>query len=256
MAQTQNRWIRDMTANGGHGGGMPMPSFPNLEVAYFTDPAALAAVLPPPLTPPDEPRVHARITEIKLEFGDFKYHERVGYFAVDAKYEGEAGEYPLLIPIDLESALSISREKFGEPKKLAEIDLERDGDHVEGRITRNGVTFIEIIGDVAEKLPTPEPIPAHQWWFKFLPAVSGDGFDAGPLLVRVDQVRTHESVERVDGKLVLRELSTDPVVDLPIVETESIRWSVRKSTHEPKLVGPVDGDAFLPYAYSRYDGAR
>jgi acetoacetate decarboxylase len=253
--QRQNRWVRDVAAGGGHG-SIPMPSFPNLEVAYLTEPDALAAVLPPPLSPPDEPRVHARITEIKLELGDFTYHERVGYFAVEAKYEGELGEYPLLIPIDLESALSISREKFGEPKKLAEIDLERDGDHVEGRITRKGVTFIEIIGDVAESLPTPTPTPARQWWFKFLPAVSGDGFDAGPFLVRVDQVRTPESVERVDGKLVLRELASDPVVDLPIVETESIRWSVRKSTHEPKLVGPVDGDAFLPYAYSRYDGAR
>jgi hypothetical protein len=46
------------------------------------------------------------------------------------------------------------------------------------------------------------------------------------------------------------------VVDLPIVETESISWTVRKSTHEPTLVGPVDADAFLPYAYSRYDGVR
>jgi acetoacetate decarboxylase len=255
-SETTTRWVREVTGGEGRGGGMPMPSFPNLEVAYLTEPAALAAVLPPPLSPPDEPRVHARITEIKLEFGEFRYHERVGYFAVDAKYEGELGEYPLLIPIDLESALSISRERFGEPKKLADIDLQRDGDHVEGRVTRNGVTFIEIIGDVTETLPTPAPSPAHQWWFKFLPAVSGDGFDAGPLLVRVDQVRTPESVERVDGKLVLRDLATDPVVDLPIVETESILWSVRRSTHEPKVVGPVDADAFLPYSYARYDGAR
>jgi acetoacetate decarboxylase len=252
----QNRWVRDVTAGAGAGGGGFHPTLPNLEVAYFTDPAALAAVLPPPLTPPDEPRVHARITEINLEFGEYKHHEMVGYFAVDAKYDGELGEYPLLIPIDLESALSISREKFGEPKKLADIELLRDGNHVEGRITRQGVTFIEIVGDVAETLPTPEPYPAHQWWFKFLPAVEGEGFDAGPFLVRVDQVRSPESVERVEGKLVLRDLPSCPVVDLPIVETESIRWTVRKSTHTPKLVGPVDGDAFLPYAYSRYDGVR
>jgi acetoacetate decarboxylase len=252
----QNRWVRDVSARAKGGSDLPMPSFPNLEVAYLTDPEALAAVLPPPLTPPDEPRVHARITEIKLEFGDFKYHERVGFFAVEAKYEGEVGEYPLLIPIDLESALSISREKFGEPKKLADIELAREGDHVEGRITRNGVTFIEIVGDVAEQLSTPEPYPARQWWFKFLPAVDGNGFDAGPLLVRVDQVRTPETVERVDGKIVLRDLASDPVVDLPVVETESIRWTLRKATHEPKLVGPVDAEAFEPYAYARYDGAR
>jgi acetoacetate decarboxylase len=251
----QNRWVRDLSAAGSPA-THPLPALPSLEVAYLTDPAALAAVLPPPLTPPDEPRVHARITEIDLAFGDFRYHEMVGYFAVDAKYEGELGEYPLVIPIDLESALSISRERFGEPKKLCDIELRREGDHVEGRITRQGVTFVEIVGDVAGPLPPPEPYPARQWWFKFLPAVSGKGFDAGPFLVRVDQVRSPERVERVDGKLVLRDLPTIPVVDLPIVETESIHWTVRRTTHEPTLVGPVDAEAFEPFAYSRYDGAR
>ena len=252
MAET--RWVRTPTPGGGGGGFHP--TLPSLEVMYRTDPDALAAVLPPPLTPPDEPRVHARVTEIHLEFGEHVHQERVGFFAVDALYEGEKGEYPLLMPIDLEPAVAISREKFGEPKKLAEIDFGRDGDHVEARVTRNGVSFIEIVGDVAEPLPTPEPYPAVQWWFKFLPAVSGEGFDAGPLLVRVDQVRTHHSLERVEGKLVLRDLPSDPVVDLPVVETESIVWSVRQATHEPKVVGPVDADAFLPYAWSRYDGVR
>ena len=252
----QNRWVREPSTQGGNGGSHFSPTLPSLEVVYLTDPDALAAVLPPPLQPPNEARVHARITEINLEFGEFKHHEMVGYFAVDALYAGETGEYPLLIPIDLEPALSISREKFGEPKKLADIELARDGDHVEGRITRQGVTFMEIVGDVAETLPTPPAYPAVQWWFKFLPAVDGRGFDAGPLLVRVDQVRTPEAMERVDGKLVLRDLASCPVVDLPIVDTVSIHWTTRKATHEPKVVGPVDADAFEPYAYSRYDGVR
>lgn len=252
----QNRWVRDVSGAAQGGGGGLGISFPNLEVAYLTDAAALAAALPPPLSPPDEPRVHARITEIDIKHGDFRYHEMVGYFAIEAKYEGVTGEYPLIIPIDMESALAISREKFGEPKKLANIELVRDGNHVEGRIERHGVTFIEIIGDVAETLPTPEPYPATQFWFKFLPAVEGDGFDAGPFLVKVDQVRTPESVERVEGKLVLRDLASAPVVDLPVVETESIRWTVRKSSHAPKLIGPVDAEAFKPYAHTRYDGVR
>jgi acetoacetate decarboxylase len=253
---SENRWVRDVTASGGPGGGGFHPSLPSLEVAYFTEPEVLAAVLPPPLTAPDEPRVHARVTEIKLQFGEHRHEERVGFFAVDAKYEGVTGEYPLLMPIDLEPAVAISREKFGEPKKLATIDFERHDDHVEARVTRNGVAFIEIVGDIVEALPTPDPYSATQWWFKFLPAVDGNGFDAGPFLVRVDQVRTPESLERVEGKLVLRELATDPVVDLPVVETEHIHWTVRQSTHEPTLVGAVDADAFAPYAHTRYDVFR
>src|ERR1700741_4739862 len=101
MAQNpvNNRWVKDLSVPAAGGGGGHMPSLPSLEVAYFTDPAVLAAVLPPPLTPPDEPRVHARVTEIDLAFGEHRHQERVAYFAVDAKYEGEIGEYPLLMPI-------------------------------------------------------------------------------------------------------------------------------------------------------------
>ncbi|MFD0851244.1 acetoacetate decarboxylase family protein, partial [Actinomadura adrarensis] len=164
----------------------------------------LAEVLPPPLSPPDEPRVHVRVTDIDLQFGEYRHKEMVGYIAVDAVHDGQPGEYPLLIPIDLEPAISISRERFGEPKKLADLTLTRDGDRVSGTMTRQGVTFAEIEGHVTGKLPVPDPYPARQFWFKFLPAVSGAGFDAGPLLVKMEQVRKPESVEAVDGRLVLR----------------------------------------------------
>ncbi len=251
---SQNRWVKELSQAGGHGDFQPV--LPSLEVVYRTDPDALAAILPPPLSPPPVPRVHVRCTDIHLEFGEYVHKEKVGYFAVDAELDGELGEYPLLIPIDLESAISISRERFGEPKKLADIEMGRDGDHVYARITRNNVTFIEIVGDVAEELPVPEPYPARQWWFKFLPSVTGSGFDGDPLLVRVDQVRSPQSMERVEGKLELRDLATDPVVDLPILETESIVWTVRTATIDPKIVGPVDAAAFEPFAYSRYDLAR
>jgi acetoacetate decarboxylase len=251
---SQNRWVREASLSQTHGDFQPV--LPSLEVVYLTDPDVLAAVLPPPLSAPPAPRVHVRCTDIHLEFGEYVHQEKVGYFAVDAEYEGELGEYPLLIPIDLESAVSISRERFGEPKKLADIEMGRDGDHVYAQITRHGVTFIEIVGDVVEECPVPDPYPARQWWFKFLPSVTGSGFDGDPLLVRVDQVRSPQTMERVEGKLELRDLATDPVVDLPILETESIVWTVRTATHNPSIVGPVDAVAFEPFAYSRYDGAR
>ncbi|MBL7499769.1 acetoacetate decarboxylase family protein [Frankia sp. CNm7] len=250
-----NRWVRAVEkkseAEASIGAGLP--PIPSLEVVYLTDPAVLAAVLPPPLTPPAEPRVHVRVTDIDLRFGDYHYKELVGYFAVDAVYDGVTGEYPLLIPIDLESAISISREKHGEPKKLADLELTRDGNHVEGRITRNGVTFIEIIGDVTESLPVPPPYPATQWWYKFMPAVSGSGFDGDPLLVRYDQVRTPVTAERVEGKLVLRDEPTAPVIDLPVLETVSIAWTTRSSKGGASVVGPVDPVAFEPFVRARYD---
>jgi acetoacetate decarboxylase len=255
MPEVQNRWVRQPAATSTGGSGFH-PTLPSLEVVYRTDPAILAAVLPPPLAPPPEPRVHVRVTEIDLRFGEVRHQERVGYIAVDAAYEGEVGEYPLLMPIDLEPAVAISREKFGEPKKLAELEFGREGDHVQASITRQGVTFVEMHGDVVEPLPTPDPYPSVQWWFKFLPAAVGTGFDYGPVLLRVDQVRSPRSLERVEGKLVLRDLASCPVVDLPVQDVESMVWTVRTATHQPSVVGPVDADAFEPFAHSRYDGVR
>ncbi len=252
MAAT--RWVRENPKpSGGYGGGEG-PALPSLEAVYLTDPDVLASVLPPPLEPPPEPRVHARVTEIDLDIGGgHRYRERVGYFAVDAVHEGALGEYPLLIPIDLEGALAISRERYGEPKKLAELTLSRQGEHVEAAITRQGVTFLEMAGEVTGPLPVPEPYKATQFWFKFLPAVDGRGFDAGPYLVRVDQVRKPEVLEGVEGKLVLRDLDTAPVVDLPIVEQPSLVWTVRRSTVSPRIVGEVEPKAFEPFAAARYD---
>jgi acetoacetate decarboxylase len=248
----QNRWVQHVTDSQASSLTNSVPPLPSIEVVYRTDPDALAAVLPPPLQPPAEPRVHVRITDIDLTFGEYRHKELVAYFAVDAMHDGDPGEYPLLIPIDLEGAIAISRERFGEPKKLAEIELVRDGRHVEGRVTRHGVTFIEIVGDVVESLPVPAPYPARQFWIKFLPAVSGTGFDAGPFLTRLEQVRSPQSIERIDGKLELRDVATAPVVDLPVLEVESMSWVVRSSENTPTLVGQIDGDAFAPFAPIRY----
>jgi acetoacetate decarboxylase len=250
-----NRWVREVEQLSGGGSDLAaaMPPIPSLEVVYLTDPAVLAAVLPPPLAAPPQPRVHVRISDIDLTFGSYRHKELVGFLAVDAVYDGVLGEYPLLIPIDLESAIAVSRERNGEPKKLAQLELTRDASHVEGRIARNGVTFVEIVGDVVESLPVPEPYPATQWWFKFMPAVSGSGFDGDPLLVRFDQVRQPATMERVEGKLVLRDEPTAPIVDLPVVETVSIVWTARSSRNRASVVGPVDPVAFAPFAHARYD---
>ncbi|ROO85438.1 acetoacetate decarboxylase [Actinocorallia herbida] len=229
-----------------------LPPLPSLEAVYLTDPAALAEVLPPPLKPPAEPRVHVRITDIDLGFGTHRHKELVGYFAVEAELDGEPGEYPLLIPIDLEPAIAISRERFGEPKKLADLTLTRNGADVAGTVTRQGVAFLEMSGRVTGELPTPAPYPARQFWIKFSPSVSGAGFDGDPLLIVVEQTRTPHAIERVEGDLVLRELPGCPVVDLPVRELVSLTWQLRSSANTPKVVGPLDPVAFAPFAPIRY----
>lgn len=249
---TENRWVRTPGEPRAAAGG-ELPPITSLDVVYLSDPDAVAMVIPPPLAPAPEPRVHLRFTDIDLDFGSYKWQERVGYFGVDVLYEGQPGEYPLLIPIDKERAVAISRERFGEPKKLADIEIDRDGNEVHASMTRQGVTFAEVSGTVTGDAPVPAPYDARQFWFKFLPAVSGRGFDCGPLLVQVDQVRTMLTVEAIEGKVELRDLASAPLVDLPVQRLVSIQWTTRRATHHPKVVGPVDADAFEPFAMARYD---
>lgn len=250
---SRTRWIQPPAEPAAAGLTAHVPPLPALEAVYLTDPEALAEVLPPPLTPPARPLVHVRVTDIDLRFGEHRHKELVGYFAVDAELDGEPGEYPLLIPIDLESAVAISRERYGEPKKLADIALTRTAEgEVRAAITRQGVTFIEMAGRITGALPVPAPYPARQFWFKFSPAVSGAGFDGDPLLVRMEQLRRPESVERVEGELILRDLPGCPVVDLPVRELVSLAWVRRSSENSPEVVGPVDAAAFAPHAPIRY----
>jgi acetoacetate decarboxylase len=100
---------------------------------------------------------------------------------------------------------------------------------VHAGVTRQGVTIIEVVGDVTGDLAVPEPYPVQQFWFKFLPAVSGEGFDAGPFLVTLHQTMKPQTCERVEGKLVLRDLPGTPVADLPVVALEGVRYMMTSS---------------------------
>jgi acetoacetate decarboxylase len=250
----QNRWVAEPVDPSAAGGGAhQLPPISSLEVVYKSHPDLMRAVVPPPLTLAPDANVHLRFTDIDLDFGSFKWKEHVGWFGVDVIYEGQPGEYPLIIPIDLEKAVAISREKHGEPKKLAEITIERNGDEVYASMTRLGVTFAEVIGTVTGSLPVPDAYETCQFWFKFMPAVSGRGFDGNVLLVQVDQVRTPLSVEAVDAKVVLRDLPSAPLADLPVEALVSVQWTSRRATTNPRVVGAVDPVLFEPFAAARYD---
>jgi acetoacetate decarboxylase len=254
---TKNRWVREpATLQPGtpkSANAFVMPPTPQVEVRYLTDPGVYRAVLPPPLEPAAEPRVHLRVTDIDLQFGDFKHAEKILYFAVEALLDGAPVHYPLTYLLNLESAVSPSRERFGEPKKLAGVEIDREGSHVRASVTRSGITLVEIQGDVTEALPVGGPYETTAIWYKFLPTVDGDGFDYGPKLVRAHDVCETRSLEKVEGKLVLRDSPTDPLADLPVRTLESILWRVFTVQHTVSLGEDVDAEAFRPFAHGRYD---
>src|SRR5436190_16383579 len=117
---------------------------------YETDPEIVAAVLPPPLEPTDEPLVRINIAQVQMR-PDYLLGASV--FSVRCKHEGTEGLYDLTMVMTTEAAVTGGREAFGEPKKRGQLTLDRDRAHVSGRVTRNGITYLEDRGDVVEKLP-------------------------------------------------------------------------------------------------------
>jgi acetoacetate decarboxylase len=223
----------------------------SLTALYETDPEVIAAVLPPPLEPSDEPLV--RVTVARVDLGRDLPPFGAGTFAVQARHGDVVGNYPLVMPMTTEQSVIGGRETFGEPKKLAQVSLDRDGDQVRGEISRLGVTFVELAGTVGEPLPVPADRERVDFYFKFLPAPDGQGFDADPSLVYCHRTESFRSLARVEGKVVLRESRFDPVADLPVHRLVDVTLSERRSVQRGEIVRQVPGDWLAPYVHQRYD---
>lgn len=221
-----------------------------LVAVYRTDPEVVRAVLPPPIEPGAEPLVKVTVATVDIPnyptFG-------AGSFSVAARHEGTDGYYALLMPMTTEQSVIGGRETFGEPKKLGQVVLTRDGDRVEGTMARMGTTIVTVAGRVTGELPPQEEETRTDFYFKALPAPDGKGFDHDPALVycyRTEQTRTAEAVE---GDVVLAESRFDPVADLPVLEVRSIVLAERTSVQRGEIHSVVPGEWLRPYLHQRYD---
>lgn len=221
-----------------------------LTATYRTDAGVVAAVLPPPLEPTEDPAV--RITVATVDLGPSYPRFGAGTFAVRARHEGTDGWYPLLMPMTTEQAVIGGRETFGEPKKLAEMTLDRSGDSVVGTVTRLGTTIIEVAGTVGAPVDVPDA-SRTDFYFKFLRAPDGKGFDSEPALVYCHRDETTRDAHAVDGAITLRESRFDPVVDLPVREIVEMTYAERSSSQRGEIVTRVPGEWLAPFAHQRYD---
>jgi len=223
----------------------------SLVAFYETDPELIAAVLPPPLEPADEPLVRVTIATVDVGRGYPVFG--AGTFAVMAKHEGTVGDYALVMPMTTEQSVIGGRETFGEPKKLAAVTLTRDGDRVSGGFERLGIKFLEVDGRVVEELEPPAPRTRTSFYFKFLPAPDGKGFDAEPSLVYCHRDETARKLERLEGEVILRESRFDPVADLPVRAMRQIELAERSSVQRGEIATRVPGEWLRPYVHQRYD---
>ncbi|HEU4760308.1 MAG TPA: acetoacetate decarboxylase family protein [Dehalococcoidia bacterium] len=222
----------------------------SLTVLFETTPQAIAALLPPPLAPTPEPLGRAWVGEVHNS-------NCVGPFLgaalyVRARYQDVVGDYCITMPMSTAEAVTFGRELYGEPKKLAKIVFEREGEHVWGSAERLDIRYLSLRGRMTEKVPGGRS-ETSSFHFKFLPRPDGSGFDHPPVLVHVVSEANVQAAERGKGELVLRDSPHDPVADIPVSQVIAAVYTEGHVYSRGRILCEADPEAFLPYAFGNID---
>ena len=216
---------------------------------FETDPAAIAAVLPRPLEP-SAPTARLRIAVVDMGTGLKPFG--AGWFGVRARHGDIEGEYALFMPMTSEQATVGGRETFGEPKKIAEMDLNVDGDTLTARIARMGSTVAEMSGTLGAVQPGYE-IDKLDFYFKLLPDPSGSGLEGDPAFVYCRRHEVARMVRPVEGECKLLDAPLDPIADFPVRKVVSFEYAEIASSQRGEVVGRVPAEWLEPYMHQRYD---
>lgn len=218
-------------------------------VTYLTDPETVAAVLPQPLQPAGEPIVRVSLQRVVIE-GRPPFGSAV--FSVAARHNDLEGDYPLFMPQSTEQSVVGGRETFGEPKKLGQISVERDGDAVRATVSREGFSLIAVAGMVTGDAPLPPDQVNTEFYFKFLRAPDGNGI-TDPHLVYGRYHRHYEVFQSIDATVELFDSPLDPVADVAIREVRSVTWCRRRTIQTAEIAERVPQEWLLPFVHQRYD---
>lgn len=220
----------------------------SVTVRYRSRPTVVEAVLPPGLEPTDEPLVEAEVVEVGGS-------NCVGSFAggglyVRARHGDLVGWYCLALPMSTDVAVRWGRDLFGEPKKRATVELDREGESVTGRVARRDTDLLAVEATVDHERDV-DPGTRTVFHYKALPDVTGRGFQFDPVLVRVDFESDLHRFETGTGSVTLGETAHDPWADVAVEEVLGVAWAEADLSSSQSELATVDPESFAPYAYAR-----
>jgi acetoacetate decarboxylase len=219
---------------------------------FETDADVIAAVLPPPLEPSLTQGATARLRVATVDMGTGLKPFGAGWFGVRARHGDREGEYALFMPMTTEQATIGGRETFGEPKKIADVSLQKDDARVSASIERMGFRIAELSGTLGEARADYE-LDKIDFYFKAAPSPDGVGLDDDPAFVYCHRHEKARNIRAVDGELKLLESPLDPIADIPVGRVLSIEYAELASNQRGEVVGRVPAAGFLPFVHQRYD---
>jgi len=223
-----------------------------LVASFLTRPEILRRLLPPGLEPTDQPLVQVSVMRWLRSSCIGGFH--VASVLVRGRHGSTDGDYPVWMAVDTDAALIYGRDLVGEPKKLAEIELVREGNTVRGSARRAGSRAL----DVTAHLGAPTEMPSigfNVWNYKYLLAPRADGFLYPPHLIRLIWQMKPNFAALGTGELTLGSSHHDPLEEIEIGQllgTAYVEVEEEFTSHY-EMLGPVQSEAFLPHAISRMD---
>ncbi len=227
----------------------------SIRVVYETDPAIVAAIMPKPLEPTERPEVCCTFSHVAMHITpEYTFEIGSAVFGVRARYDGAVGTYLVTMPMTTEQAVIGGRETFGEPKKIADIEFDQEGDRVSSTVTRMGIPYLAASGKLGED-QGPREFVEHAFCIKAFPTCEKNAtFDNDPILVRLDWKHQHSEVRTiVDGELTLGESPFDPVADVPVRKLVRMEYEVGTTESNGTVLRTIPGDWMLPFLHQRYD---
>lgn len=236
------------------GGGLKN-TVQTLRAFYETDPEIVAALLPKPLEPTAASKILIQFSYVEMRpTPDKLVISAAMTVGVESTYKGKTGWYVLAMPMGGEFVVIGGRERFGEPKKIADVQFTKDGDNLRVTCTRNGIAFVELEGKIGESLGA-KTFTENLFCYKGMPGIAnGFGFDGDVFLTQLNWDRDWDMHHVVNGgKITLRESAADPLVDVPVRKLLKMEYSEGRSVTGGEILEKVPGEWLQPFWFGRYD---
>lgn len=192
-----------------------------VSVKFSTSAEVVRALVPSPLDPVQSDQITAFVVESHLvDPGVFSYYE--AGLAISVTYQGVVGFYYPIMYLDEPLAIFPAREIWGFSKVGADININWSpgGDAVSATVSTLGSSPTDLITINAD-FPTEASIPSreavtHFYSLKLFPSVEAGGRPDVCQLTRFQATTTSFDLRSGNGALVLGEVATDPLADIPI----------------------------------------
>lgn len=226
-----------------------------IRATYETDREVIDALLPRPLDPVERPEIWLQMMHVAMHVSEKETIE-IGALTVAATctYKGAPGAYCFHMAMEGESIVTSGRERFGEPKKIAQTHFERDGDRLRATCTRHGIPYFEIEGRIGEKVDAPLKFEEHLFCYKALMSIDTAGkFDGDVYLTRLNWERNYSDRRDMDGSITLRESPFDPLADLPVRRLTSMNYIEGGTRTGGQILQTVPGEWIADHWVGRFD---